>query len=121
MGTPSRPGDRQPASDARLEPGAAQPRPPREGAVAEPGDGAGRVALKGHQDHDQAEGEAEGAVEEGQEPGMVVDGGRCEDVRWGKRAVAWPITHRISGIPLRSSGPSPRTAPASGPCRDRRK
>jgi hypothetical protein len=33
------------------------------------GDSGGRGALEGPQDHDQAQGEAEGAVEEGQELG----------------------------------------------------
>ncbi len=37
--------------------------------VEELGDGGSRVALEGPQGHDQAKGEAEGAVEEGQEPG----------------------------------------------------
>jgi len=59
---------------------------PRSGLRGEPQTGEGwcQVALEGHQDHDQAQGEAEGTVEEGQEPGVVVDGGRCEDVRWGQ-------------------------------------
>src|SRR5579875_2853377 len=95
------------------------------GVVAEElGDGAGRVALEGPQGHDQAQGEAEGTVEEGQELGVVVDGGRCEDVRWGQACgglvvglraatrlllsrrctspwrVAWPITRKTSGTPL---------------------
>ena len=43
------------------------------------GDGGSRVALTGHQDHDQAQGEAEGTVEEGQEPGSTIMGGRYED------------------------------------------
>jgi len=60
-------------------------RPTVEGVVAEGlGDGGGRVALEGHQDHGQAQGEAEGTMEEGQEVGAIVDGGRCEDVRWGQ-------------------------------------
>ncbi len=104
-------------------------RPTVEGVVAEGlGDGGGRVALEGHQDHGQAQGEAEGTMEEGQEVGAIVDGGRCEDVRWGQtggglvvgllrvvtrlprsrrctspRPVAWPITRKISGTPLRDS------------------
>jgi len=100
VGPPSRP-EARPASDALPEPGAARPRPPRSGSVAEPrdaltgaaldpaphaggvgaealGDGGGRVALEGPQDHDRAQGEAE----EGWEPGVVVDSGRCQDVSW---------------------------------------
>jgi hypothetical protein len=109
MGSPPEPGHGpgpglgQPASDALFEPGAAQPRPPRSGSVAEPrdalvvaaldpaphgggagaeelSDGAGRGAMEGPQDHEQAQGEAQGTVEKGQELGVIGDRGRCEDV-----------------------------------------
>ncbi len=43
--------------------------------------GGGQGALEGDRRY-QASGEAKGAVEEGQEPGSIVDGGRDEDVRW---------------------------------------
>jgi hypothetical protein len=52
------------------------------------GNGAGWGALKGPQDHDQGQGEAEGSMEEGRELGMIVGGGGARTWLGGTRVMA---------------------------------
>jgi len=94
-GDPSRPGARPADDEGALGAGAAQPRPPRPGAVAGPGD-----ALAVEAPNPAPHGGGVRAEKLG-------DGGRCEDVRWGQTC---------DGLVNRSSSSQDQgAAPASPP------